>query len=367
MLESDIEGETDSSLTFPGKIAVITSYLTQSEDDFHSADYLLAKYGPGKILHSTLPINFVTDRKQVIDITLQLGKDKDLKVLIFNQAAPGTNAAIEKIRETRDDIFIVSCTIHESVIETSKLANLILSTNDRNMGSAMLKQAKKQGAKVFIYYSFPRHMAMERHIHLRKGISETCTSEGIQFIDVTALDPTEVGIEQAHKFIHDSVPKLAAAYGEDTAFFCTNCNLQAPLIKAVVNCHAIYPQPCCPSPYHGFPEAFGIDKNKGRSDLHYLIDETSRIVKEKHMTDRLSSWPVSASAMFTSASAEYGLKWAKSEVQKKGIDDDVLLDCMNDYIEKIVGERSCIFMNSHSENGVTYHNCKLLLMGYLDY
>jgi hypothetical protein len=160
---------------------------------------------------------------------------------------------------------------------------------------------------------------------------------------------------------------MVAKYGENTAFFSTNCTLQVTLIKAVVDNHAIYTQPCCPSPFHGFPEALGIDKIKSLADLYYLINETSRIAAEKNMTDRLSTWPVSASMMFTNAGAEYAIKWIDDEVPAASIDSEVLLDCINAYIENAIGEESCVFLDSCSEGGVTYNNYKQVLMSYLDF
>jgi len=139
------------------------------------------------------------------------------------------------------------------------------------------------------------------------------------------------------------------------------------LIKAVVDNHAIYPQPCCPSPLHGFPEALGIDKAKGRSDIYYLISEASRIAAEKNMTDRLSTWPISASMMFTNAGAEYAIKWINGEVSKTGIDNQVLMDCMNNYIEDVIGEESCVLLRPYSDGDIIYNNYKQVLMSYLDF
>jgi hypothetical protein len=102
------------------------------------------------------------------------------------------------------------------------------------------------------------------------------------------------------------------------------------------------------------------------TDLGCLISEASRIAEEKNMTDRLSTWPVSGSMMFTNAGAEYAIKWIKGEAPKTGIDNKMLLDCMNSYIIDVVGEESNIFLDSYSEDGITYGNFKQILMGYLD-
>ena len=367
MSEHSTEGKTTEQ-SFPGKIAIITNGASLGVDIFCAADQLIEKYGAEKIIHVCWPEDFMTRQDEIINMVARLAEDMEIKVLILNQAIPGTNAAIDKFRETRNDVFIIYCIIHESISESSRHANLILELNELDIGSAMVKQAKKQGAKVFVHYSSPRHMALAPLAKRRDLIRDACMAEGIQFVHITAPDPAgPAGLATAQQFILDEVPKLAARYGEDTAFFATKCALQAPLIKAVVDCHAIYPQPCCPSPFHGFPEALGIKTGEGVDDLKYIISEACRIAAEKDMTDRLSTWPVSASMMFTNAGAEYAIKWINGEVSRNRIDSRVLEECMSDYIKEVVGEGIEVEMNACSENGISYDNFKLILMSYLDF
>jgi len=361
------EGFAAETESFPGKIAIVTDYPSINSDDFHSLDRLVEKYGADKIFHLTRPENFVAEQGKMIDAVTGLAEYGEIKVLIINQTVPGTNAAIDRLKKIRDDMFIIFCGfIHEP--DASKRANLILTPDQLGMGSAMVKQAKKQGAKVFLHYSFPRHMSQAILSKRCELIRKACEAEGITFVSATAPDPTgETGVAGAKQFILEDVPKLVARYGEDTAFFCTNCTLQVPLIKAVVSCHAIYPQPCCPSPFHGFPEALGIKTSENHADLNYVIDEVCRIVAEKNMTDRLSTWPVSASTMFVNAGAEYAIRWLKGLVPKNEIDNRVLEDCLSAYVREAIGEGVEVEMESYSENGITYDNFKMLLMSYLDF
>jgi len=353
---------------FTGKIAVITDAASVNKDDYYSADYLLAKYGAGKIIHATWPENFLAEQDNMVKTVTTMAADPEIKALILNQAVEGSNAAVDKLKETRDDIFIVYCNTNEDYPTVAPRVNLLLRLNEAGMGQAMVKQAKKQGAKVFVHYAFPRHMSITTLNNRRNMIKKTCETEGLLFVDAEALDPTdEAGLAAAQQFILEDVPKLVAKYGEDTAFFSSNCHLQAPLIRAIVDNHAIFPQPCCPSPYHGFPEALGIEMGKDQSDLHYVISEACRIAEEKNMTDRLSTWPVSSAMMFTTAGGEYAIKWIRDEVPKTGIDNRVLMDCMNDYIEEAVGEASNVYMFSYTQDGITYDNLKLVMMSYLDF
>ena len=368
MGDYSINDKTGIGEAFPGKIAVVTDHLSVNEDDYYSADRLITKYGKEKIIHATWPLNFMVEKEQMINTVAALGADKDVKAIIFNQAVEGSNAAVDKLKENRDDVFIVYSNTNEAPFSSTVRANLVLSLNELGMGSAMVKQARKQEAKVFVHYSFPRHMAVPMLKNRRDLIRQECVRGDIQFIDVMVPDPVgEAGFEEAEKFILRDVKETVAKYGDNTAFFCTNCNLQAPLIRAVVTNHAILPQTCCPSPFHGFPEALGIEASGGQADLNYVISEASSIVAEKNMTDRLSTWPVSAGMMFANASAEYAIKWINGEVPKNGIDSYTLAEAMNNYVEDVIGESSSVYISSYSDEGKTYDNYKLVLMSYLDF
>ena len=357
-----------NSVAFPGKIAVVTMPPSVNEDDYHSVDRLVAKYGPDKIIHATWPEDFINKQEKMTEIVAGLAADNEIKILILNQAVEGSNAAVDKFKETRDDVFIVYCTVNEKPAEVALRANLVILPNELGMGLAMVKQARKQGAKVFVHYSFPRHMAIQVLSDRRDAIRDTCAEEDMVFIDSSVPDPlNDGGIAGARQFILEDVPKLVSKYGDNIAFYCSNCHMQVSLIKAVIENHAIYPQPCCPSPYHGFPEAIGINKENSRADLRMVISEACRIAEEKNMTDRLSTWPVSASMMFTNVGAEYAILRLNGDVGRNRIDDHALENCMNSYIKEVVGEGVKVELASFEENGVTYNNFKLVLMSYLDF
>ena len=367
-------GKSDSSAgaagPFPGKIAIVTNTVDQNEEEFRSAERLVKKYGTNKITHVTWPVNFMAEQEQMVTTVARLAADKDVKALIINQAVPGSNPAVDKLKETRDDIFIVYCQPQENPPDVSARANLIMNMNELDQGLPMVQQAKKQGASVFVHYSFPRHMSIPMLAYRRDQIREECGKQGLQYVDATAPDPTsDAGITGAQQYILEDVPRMVARYGENTAFFSTNCAMQIPLITAVVNTHAIYPQPCCPSPYHGFPSALGIETQKGGQmvDVDYMITETRKIVESRNMKGRLSTWPVPAAMMYTSAGTEYAIKLINGQVPKTGVDEKVLAQLMSDYIKEVAGTNINVNIRNYEEGGRAYNNFKLMLVDYLTY
>ena len=345
---------------FEGRIAIITNDNTGNDEEYRPAQMAVSKYGEDKVIHTTWPVNFMQEQEQMVKTLLPIAADPTIKALIINQSLPGTTAAVAALRKTRKDIFIVCCTPQENPIDISKLANLILLPDELGTGYTMVEQAAKVGAKVFVHYSFPRHMAQVILSGRREIIKAECARLGIQFVDATAPDPTgEVGVPGAQQFILEDVPNKIAEYGKDTAFFVTNCSMQIPLIKAASDAGAIYPQPCCPSPFHGFPTALGIEG--GTFEMDHIIAETSRILKDKGVSGRFSTWPVPANMAEVYAGVEYAIEWINGNVPKEGLDLDALKVCMKEYTGTDVS------FTAYKENGVTMNNYQLFLMDYLIY
>lgn len=141
-----------------GKVAIITNTLSQNEEEYRSAELMVEKYGD-RIVHELWPDNFMAEQEQMVSIVTKIASNPDIKGLIINQAVPGTNAAVDKLLETRDDMFIVYCTPQENPPDVATRANLILQPDELKMGDNIPVQAKKLGAKTIVHYSFPRHMS----------------------------------------------------------------------------------------------------------------------------------------------------------------------------------------------------------------
>ena len=356
--------EQTTGRTFEGKIAIVTNTLSQNEEEYRSAELMVNTYGKDKIEHVLWPDNFMTEQEQMISTIAKLGSDPDIKALIINQAVPGTNAAVDKLLETRDDMFIVYCTPQENPPDVAARAGLILNPDELKMGDNIPVQAQKLGAKTLVHYSFPRHMSIVMLAARRELMIAKCKEIGLEFYDAQAPDPTsDVGVPGAQQFILEDVPKLVDRFGKDTAFFSTNCAMQTPLIKATVEEGAIYPQPCCPSPYHGYPSALGIESTGYSVDaMAQVISETAKALKEKGVLGRFSTWPVPVAMMNTVASTEYAIEWINGNVSKDTLDVKVLEEKMAEYAKLTVTT------SPYTEEGLEdIPHFRLIIMDFLTY
>ncbi|NLB78130.1 MAG: DUF3798 domain-containing protein, partial [Clostridiaceae bacterium] len=215
---------------------------------------------------------------------------------------------------------------------------------------------------------FPRHMSIVMLAARRQLMIDKCEEIGIEFYDAQAPDPTsDVGVPGAQMFILEDVPKLVDRFGQDTAFFSTNCSMQTPLIKAAADEGAIYPQPCCPSPYHGFPSALGLTSEDSEEETDYsiegmakVISDTAKALKEKGVLGRFSTWPVPVAMMNTVASTEYIIEWINGNVGEE-LDIEVLEEKMAEYANLAVAT------SSYTEEGLEIPHFRLIMMDFLTY
>lgn len=354
-------GEAKDDAKF--KIGILTGTVSQNEEEYRAAENVQKKYGEDKVTLMTYPDKFMDEQDTTIANIMSLASDPDIKAIIICQAVPGVSAGIKKAKEVRDDILYIAGTPGEDPPMISGAADIVMAVDELAMGTTVMEQAQKMGAKVFVHYSFPRHMSYALLAARRDLLRENAAKLGIEFVDATAPDPTgDAGVTGAQQFILEDVPKMVAKYGKDTAFFSTNCSMQIPLIKAVVETGAIYPQPCCPSPFHGFPAALDVnvpDDKKG--DIPYMVDEVKKILAEKGMTGRLSTWPVPANMMFVEAGAEYGIAYAKGETNGQKMDVELLKEKLKDYA------KTDVKVNTLEEGGKKYDNYFMILVDFLNF
>jgi hypothetical protein len=306
----------DEELGF--KIGIMTGTVSQGEEEFRAAEKLVKKYGADKVKHVTYPDKFAQEQETTIAQLVGLASDPEIKAIIICQAVPGTAAAIDKIRETRDDILFIAGVPHEDPETIASRADIVIETDNLKRGETIVELAAQMGAKTFIHYSFPRHMSMELLSRRRDIMKQKAQELGLQFVELDAPDPTgDAGISGAQQFMIEDVPRQVEKYGKDTAFFNTNCGMQEPLIKTVLETGAIYPEQCCPSPYHAYPGALGIEIPEDKAgDVNYMLEQIRTKIKDAGASGRFATWKVPANMAMIEAAFQYAMDYAEGEVEK---------------------------------------------------
>ncbi|PIE97541.1 MAG: hypothetical protein CR988_07385 [Treponema sp.] len=351
-----------SSMEKPWKIGIMTGTVAQNEEEYRAAQNVLKKYGDEHVILMTYPDKFQDEQETTVANLASMAADPDVGALIICQGVPGTSAAIDKAREINPDLLILVGTPGEDPGSIAARADIVFAANELAMGHTVIEQAKKMGAKTFVHYTFPRHMSYALLAARRDLFRENCEKNGIQFVDATALDPTsDAGLSAAQQFILEDTPRLIEKYGKDTAFFSTNCGLQVPLIKAVFEGKAIYPQPCCPSPYHGFPSALNIKiPETKQGDIPFLVDEIRKVTAAGDMTGRMSTWAIPVAMMFIEAGAEYCKGYIQGDFTEK-----FDMGNIKKYFDEYAGVK--VEYEPLNDNGKLYKNYIFVLIDYVNF
>ena len=331
------------------KIGIMTGTVSQGEEEFMAAQDMIEKYGADMIIHRTYPDKFMDEQETTISQIVSMAYEPDMQVIVICQAVPGTAAAIEQVREIRPDIFFIVGSPHEDPVMSAEKADIAIDVDQLKRGETIVKNAYNLGARKFIHYSFPRHMSYELLSTRRDLFRETAKKLGMEFIEVTAPDPTsDAGIPGTQQFILEDVPRQVATHGKDTVFFGTNCAMMEPLIRKVLDTGAIYSEQCCPSPYHALPGALGIEIPSDKAgDIDYLFGEIKRKIAEKGGTGRISTWMIPANMAIIRASVAYGILVAEGKVD--GFD----FEAYKNVLSEVAGD---VEMNSyeHADNFIMF-------------
>jgi predicted small lipoprotein YifL len=345
------------------KIGIMTGTVSQGEEEYRAAEKMKEKYGDMIILQ-TYPDNFMKETETTIANVLSMASDPEVKAIVIVQAVPGTSAAIDKVREIRDDVLFIAGVPGEDPDMIASKADIVFQADELGMGYTIIEQAQKMGAKTFVHYSFPRHMSYQLLAMRRDIFKSECERLGITFVDATAPDPTgDAGVPGAQQFILEDVPRKIQEYGTETAFFSTNCSMQEPLIKSVLEGGALYPQQCCPSPYHGYPGALGIEiPEDKKGDIDYLVGEITTKIAEGGGTGKFSTWPIPVNMMFVEGGVEYSIAYLNGETA-----DKVDKAKVEEIFTEIAGSPISLDTFTNESTGNTFENFFMVLSDYITF
>lgn len=296
------------------KIGIVTPTLSSSEDEFRGADKMLKKY-PQMIRHITLPDNYEKEKETAITQIASLGDDRDIKAIIICAGYDGILPAIQKVKEKRPDMIVITAPIWDDPAMMAKYIDLCLDTDWERRGETIPLKAKKMGAETFIHYSFPTHMAKELLVKRRDMMKATCAKNGIRFIEISTPDPqTGNGVTAMLQFLNEDIPRQIKKYGKNTAIFGTNCPMQDVIIAKALELKFIMAEQCCPTPTQGFPAAMELAiKPEDAGNFDKINKMISDKAKAAGITGRLSTWPVPVGVFFP----EFSVEIARSAIEKK--------------------------------------------------
>lgn len=310
----------------PFHIGVATLTVSQAEDTYRGAERLIKEYGDaatgGMIRHVTMPDNFMSEMETTISQIVGLSDDPKVKVIVVDDAIPGTTEAFRRVKERRPDVLCFAGEPQEDPAVITSTADFSIGVDNIMRGYLIINTAKKMGAKTFVHISFPRHMSYELLSRRRAIMEQACKDLGMKFAFESAPDPTsDVGVAGAQQFILEKTPAWVNKYGKETAFFCTNDAQTEPLLKQVAKYGAIFVEPDLPSPLMGYPGAFGIDLSKEAGNWPAIVKKVESAVIKAGGKARMGTWAYSYGWSTTCALAEYGKRIVEGKAKLYNLKD----------------------------------------------
>ena len=251
--DANAQKEASSEAVQDYHIGIVTTSVSQSEDNFRGAEAILKKYGAanegGKITVVTIPDNFMQEQETTISQMVSLADDPKIKAIVVAEGVPGTYPAFKTIREKRPDILLFVNNNHEDPVQVSTVADVVVNADSIARGYLIVKTAHDLGATKFMHISFPRHLSYETLARKRAIMEQTAKDLGMEYIEMSAPDPlSDVGVPGSQQFILEQVPNWIKKYGKDIAFFATNDAQTEPLIKQIAAYGGIFVEAEFPSP-----------------------------------------------------------------------------------------------------------------------
>ena len=302
------------------KIAILTGTTSQGDEEYAAAEGLKEQY-PDIVLHDTYPDAFSSEVETTISKLLAFANDPEVKAIIFVQGVQGATSAFNQIKNDlgRDDILLVTGVPAEDPGDISAAADIVLANDEIGCGYQVADKAAEWGCDVLVHYSFARHLSYETIVGKRDAMKMTAETYGIEFVERDCPDPTgDAGMSGAQAAVLEDIPKVMEEYaGKKVCFYCTTCGLQVALQQAILEQeNAYYALPCCPSPYHGFQEAFGLESKAGGS-IDEALTELANFLASKNAVNRYSTWSLPVNMSMIKGMFTYACRYAEGAFEGK--------------------------------------------------
>ncbi len=314
-------------------VAVITPTLSTSEDEFRAGAAMAAEY-PNIVKHVTLPENFETELETCISTIVSQADDPLMKAVVVSSGQSGLIPAFQQLKEKNPDILTISAPIFDDPKMMSDYIDLNLDTDWLLRGETIPEKANQMGAKTFIHYSFPTHLAKPLISQRKDIMKETSEKLGMEFVEIVTPDPqTGSGPAAMQQFLREDIPKQIKKYGKDTEIFGSNCPMYDVIIDEALKEGFIVAEQCCPTPTQAFPQVLGLEIAPEDITNYTKINEMiSEKVDAAGMKGRISGWPVPVTIFMP----EFAVKLAMKMVEEPDFnpkDADALNALANEWFE----------------------------------
>lgn len=289
--------QADELIVPDKKVAILVAPEAQYPEDYRAAQELAAEY-PDTIVVKEYKDSRILEGGDpgIITLSKELAGNSEIGAIIYARATQYTRNAIYKAKEINPQIVTVCIEPEEDIDEISDLASLVYCIDWTKAAEDIVAQAKAQGAKYFVAFSFSRHISGNPLIRSEIDAFKTaCEAQGITYMYESSEDTNKTaGIAGAQKYINEAVARLYLnnkIEGKDVALFSTDSSVQSTLIEQANSRGLIYVSPSFPTAYNGLGEVYEIAKPEKIADVAaYIESAKAAVTADTSGTARLSMY-----------------------------------------------------------------------------
>lgn len=317
------------------RVAILTGSTNQGIEEYAAAQTLLDAHGSDYIVHDTYPDNFNDEMDTTIAQIEAFGADPSVRAIVVCQAVSGVTTGMNNVREAceaegREVPLMIVGVPQEEPDVVHNAVDFGLTSDEPGQADTIAQVLERWDVDVFVHYSFPRHLDMSAVAERLNGLKAHCEKLGIEVLEVEIPDPLTAGVDTMVESMTENVAHQVETYADKkVAFFATVCGAQGPLQSAVLEHeNAYYPQPCCPSPYHGFPDSLdvNIDLGDDEASLRTIAEKLNAL----NAINRFSTWESPVNMAIVDVATAYAMAYARGEITDR---------CDSSAIESLLNEQ----------------------------
>lgn len=351
------------------RMAILTGSTAVNEETYYAAVRARDMYGSDCVIHDTYADKYYADISGTVAKLTGFASDPDIGTIIACPAVQGVMQGFKNIgtmyAENIDSKpLLIGGMPSDDPSYASSYADLLFGSDEAAQADTIAETIAGWGCDVFLHYSFPRHLAMESVAARKELLEANCEALGITYVEITMPDPTSKGEEVMVEFLEADIPERIDSFaGKKVALFSTACAAQPALQTAVLTHeNAYYPQPCCPSPYHGFPQALGLSISVGGDD-EAALTQIAEALDSVGAANRFSTWPTPVNMAIVDLSCVYSQAYMNGETDGRNDTDAVsaLLE------EMLPGASASVYVTEYGTAIGNYYNILLSPVDFVDY
>ena len=278
------DGKNEEEIVIPQKkVAILVAPEEQYPEDYKAAAALAAEYPDTVVVKEYADSRILPGGDpDIMKFSAELAADPAIGAIIYARATQYTDLAIRDAKEVNPEIVTVCVEPEDSIDIVASLANLVLCVDWSKTAADIVANAKAQGAKHFVVFSFNRHITNNALLRgVNTAIKIECEAQGINYIYDSSLDPIH-NFDKPKQYIREAVARLYLnnnIESSDVALFSTDSSVQSTLIEVANERGLIYVCPSFPTAYNGIGEVYEIEKPEKINDVTAYIKSAKEAVK----------------------------------------------------------------------------------------